>query len=319
MPTGRRQFLLHVLPLLAGAPLLACKGTRTEPGPKLRSDAAPPEPQPEPQPEPKSPVLPDDATDLDRHVAALKAEFGPRGWTVVAEPPFAVIGDGTPGQVQGHAAGIVRWAVRHLEAAYFERPPDSIITIWLFETAESYVRNTKALFGEEPDTPYGYYSPPDRALIMNIGTGGGTLVHEIVHPYMASNFPACPTWFNEGLASLYEQSAEFDGRIVGLTNWRLEGLQAALRAGTVPSFRALCESGDGFYTADPGSNYGQARYLCYWLQEQGMLQQYYRKFRADHVLDPTGYGTLVSFVGPDMPAFRREWERFVLGLRYPAP
>jgi len=46
-------------------------------------------------------------------------------------------------------------------------------------------------------------------------------VHEIVHPFMAANFPDCPAWFNEGLASLYEQSSERDGKIIGLTNWRL--------------------------------------------------------------------------------------------------
>jgi len=28
------------------------------------------------------------------------------------------------------------------------------------------------------------------------------LVHEIVHPFMRANFPECPAWFNEGLASL---------------------------------------------------------------------------------------------------------------------
>ena len=54
----------------------------------------------------------------------------------------------------------------------------------------------------------------DNALVMNIATGGGTLVHEIVHPFMEANFPACPSWFNEGLGSLYEQSGARDGRIV---------------------------------------------------------------------------------------------------------
>ena len=34
---------------------------------------------------------------------------------------------------------------------------------------------------------------------MNISTGGGTLVHEIVHPFIEANFPACPPWLNEGL------------------------------------------------------------------------------------------------------------------------
>ena len=41
-------------------------------------------------------------------------------------------------------------------------------------------------------TPYGYYSAAHRALIMNIATGGGTLVHEIVHPFVRANFPQMP-------------------------------------------------------------------------------------------------------------------------------
>ena len=59
--------------------------------------------------------------------------------------------------------------------------------------------------------------------------GGGTLVHEIVHPFMRANFPACPAWFNEGLASLYEQSAEKDGHIRGLINWRYTALEKAVK------------------------------------------------------------------------------------------
>ena len=45
------------------------------------------------------------------------------------------------------------------------------------------------LFGDEPETPYGYFSAEHQALIMNIATGGGTLVHEIVHPFMEANVP----------------------------------------------------------------------------------------------------------------------------------
>jgi hypothetical protein len=306
MPLGRRQFSL----LLAGSPLVACGAPQTEPDPARQQ--LPPEPKPEPKPEPIYPKTP-----LERHVDALQARFNGRGWTIIAEPPFAVVGDGTPLEVTGHAAATIRWAIRQLEAAYFERPPAEIVTIYLFETAESYARHSNELIAEPPDTPYGYYSPTDHALVMNISTGGGTLVHEIVHPYVETNFPACPAWFNEGLASLYEQSAEVDGQIVGLTNWRLAGLQTALRDGSVPSFLELCETGDGFYSADPGSNYGQARYLCYWLQERGLLRRYYQDFTANCATDPTGYSTLVDLVGPDMDAFRATWETFVLALRFP--
>ena len=304
-PKSRRAFVSLLLTL----PFSACGRTREAP-----VTAEQPSP-PEPADEPPSPA--EQPSDLDAHVETLRRKFEKRGWIVRSEPPFAVVGDGSAKQVEARATGTVRWAVTHLEAAYFELPPTHIITIYLFETKDSYERHALELFGEAPDTPYGYYSPSDRALVMNIGTGGGTLVHEIVHPYIESNFPACPSWFDEGLASLYEQSAERDGQIVGLTNWRLEGLQEALRAKAVPSFETLCATGRGFYNDDPGSNYAQARYLCYWLQEHGLLHDFYRDFRAAVAEDPTGYATLAKLVGPDMDAFRTRWEAFVLDLRFP--
>ena len=143
-------------------------------------------------------------------------------------------------------------------------------------------------------------------------------MHEIVHPYMESNFPNVPAWFNEGLGSLYEQSAERDGRIVGLTNWRLEGLQKLIRAGDLPSFETLTSTTDTqFYTEDTGDNYAQARYLLYALQERGLLRRYFRAFKANRRADPTGYETLRQVLGvKDMEAFQKAWEREVLGLRF---
>ena len=329
MTSGRRRFCA----VLLCAPALACGRHRDAPAGTGEDGTRRPPSDPAPDPpagtsgSTSSPPVADEPPAVDEleglepalaaTLSSLRERFEGRGFTILAEPPFAVVGDGSPAQVRRHAATTIRWAVDHLEAAYFEAPPTQTVTIYLFETARSYEDNARALFGEGPDTPYGYYSPTHHALVMNISTGGGTLVHEIVHPYMAANFPRCPSWFDEGLASLYEQSAEREGRIVGLTNWRLEGLQDALSAGRVPSFRELCESGRGFYTRDPGSNYAQARYLCYWLQEQGRLRRFYREFRARVELDPTGYDTLFRFVGPDMAAFRAQWERFVLGLRFP--
>jgi len=153
---------------------------------------------------------------------------------------------------------------------------------------------------------------------MNIGTGGGTLVHEIVHPFIDTNFPDCPAWLNEGLGSLYEQSSGKGNDIVGLTNWRLAGLQKAIRKDRVPSFKALtATSSHEFYNEDRGTNYAQARYLCYYLQEKGLLTRFYHAFYAARAKDPTGYKTLQSVLGKkDMVAFKKDWEKYVLKLRF---
>jgi hypothetical protein len=257
--------------------------------------------------------------DYAAHVTALRKRLPEVGFTVVVEAPFVVIGDQPEDDVKAWADGTVRWAVGHLKKEYFERDPEEILDIWLFKDEESYRTNAKKLFGVKPDTPFGWYSPRHRALIMNISTGGGTLVHEIVHPFMAVNFPGCPAWFNEGLGSLYEQSTERQGRIVGLTNWRLEGLQDAIREKKVPTIETLCSTASQeFYEKDRGTNYAQARYLLYWLQEKGLLRRFYREFLEHRTVDPSGYQTLKRITGAgDMVTFHREWEEFVLGLRFP--
>jgi hypothetical protein len=159
---------------------------------------------------------------------------------------------------------------------------------------------------------------------MNIATGGGTLVHEIVHPFMRANFPDCPAWFNEGLASLYEASAERDGHIRGLINWRFKGLERAIKDGKTISFQQLTSMTDAeFYGGSDGATsyseyYAQARYLCYYLQEKGLLLKFYHEFAANATRDPTGYKTLKRVLGEnDMQAFKGKWEKFVLELRSP--
>ena len=261
-----------------------------------------------------------EANPFAEHLRALQAKV-PEGFTVVSEPPFVVIGDEEPAMVRRRARETVRWAVQRLKALYFEKDPDRILDIWLFKDDASYRKHARELFGDDPTTPFGYFSSAHGALIMNIRTGGGTLVHEIVHPFMRANFPKCPSWLDEGLASLYEQCGERGGKIVGFTNWRLAGLQKAIRADGVPSFKTLtATTTHQFYNEDPGTNYAQARYLCYYLQEHGLLRKYYRAFHAGHKEDPSGYETLKKTLGlrdSDMPAFKKEWSAWVLKLRFP--
>ncbi|MHC4645158.1 MAG: hypothetical protein ACYTBJ_06635, partial [Planctomycetota bacterium] len=257
--------------------------------------------------------------DYARHIMKLKKQIPGKDFTVILQKPFVVIGDEPAAMVRRRAVGTVKWSVDKLKQDYFKKDPVEIIDIWLFKDEKSYEKNTRRIFNESPHTPFGYFSDEDNALIMNIGTGGGTLVHEIVHPFMHSNFPECPAWFNEGLASLYEQCNQKDGHIWGLTNWRLAGLQKDIRAGDIDSFRKLIKtSGGEFYGLGSGDNYAQARYLCYYLQKKGLLVKFYNGFHAGRAKDPTGFETLKKVLGEqDMDAFQKRWEEFVLKLTFP--
>lgn len=252
------------------------------------------------------------------HIDALRdklADAGLRDLHILVEEPFVVVGDDPPDEL-ARRARTIRWAADALEREFFTRRPDRILDVYLWSDARGYRRGVRALTGYLPSTPYGFYASDHDALFMDISTGGGTLVHELVHPYVEADFPDAPPWLNEGLGSLFEQSAEHDGHIVGLTNWRLAGLQDAIRRGDVPSFRALTAMDDtAFYQRDRGTNYAQARYLLYYLQEHGLLVDFYRSFRAGRAADPTGRATLEAALG-DLAAFQPRWEEYVLGLRF---
>ena len=256
--------------------------------------------------------------DFGAHVEQLKKKLPSNDFSIVVQRPFVVIGDESEDVVRQHSERTVKWAVDKLKQDYFTKDPKEILDIWLFKDSASYEQNAVTLFGSKPTTPYGYYSSAHKALVMNISTGGGTLVHEIVHPFVEANFPNCPAWLNEGLGSLYEQCGEVNGHIHGYTNWRLPGLQSSIKAGTVPTFKKLLSMDThAFYDDDDrGTNYAQARYLCYYLQQKGLLTRFYREFHAHQKDDPTGYKTLRRVLQVrDMNAFKQKWEKYVLGLQ----
>jgi hypothetical protein len=249
-----------------------------------------------------------------QHVMKLKQRSEiPAGYVTRVAGPFFVIGDESAARVE-HYAETIDWTVSHLKRDFHMREPPNVIDVWLLGSADSYVDNTVRLYGKRPSTPYGFFLPDHQALIMNIGTGGGTLVHELVHPFIAASFPSVPAWFNEGLASLYEAVRERNGQLWGLPNWRLDGLKRAIRAGKLPPFAMMTSDSDArFYASSTG--YAQARYLCLYLQEQGLLHRYYDAFSKGVAADPTGYKTLVRVLGnPDMPRFEKQWQDWALAL-----
>ena len=327
-PTLLKMALLIAAPIVASpvmplaslaAPAAQGSGADTRPASRPAPQiGARPSSDPKNPTEPKSPH---DAKnrDLAGRAAELRRKYGSLGFTVVTEAPFVVIGDEGEAAVRRWAESTIRWAVHRLRADFFDKDPDEVLDVWLFKDRASYEKNTLEIFGEEPTTPFGFYAATHQALIMNIATGGGTLVHEIVHPFVHANFPNCPAWFNEGLGSLYEHCGDHEGHIVGYTNWRLEGIQEAIRKKTLRTIESLlATTDDEFYGDDRGVNYAQARYLCYYLQQRGLLVKFYRAFRAAADTDPTGEKTLRSVLATnDLRAFDRELVAYVRGLRYP--
>lgn len=256
---------------------------------------------------------------IDQRVKTLRKSL-PSEMTVVAAHPFVVVGNESASRVRSRAVHTVGWAVRMLQKDYFPKDPDHVIDIYLLKNRATYEAFCEKTLGRKPNTPFGFYHPGKRMMVMNIATGGGTLVHEIVHPLMAANFPLCPAWYNEGLGSLYEQSAERDGKIVGLSNWRLPALQKAIKADKAPSLREVCQSStDQFYNRKAsGANYAVARYLCHYLQERKLLRTFHHEFVKNVESDATGWKTLLKVTKLNEAQLQAAFEKHAMSLSFPA-
>lgn len=255
------------------------------------------------------------AHEVEEHLDGLR-EKALGGFVVVYSAPFAIAGQGSRESVEEIAEQVVGIPVKWLKREYFKRDPQDIVTLWMFEGEASYRSHVNRLFGGVPVSPYGYYDRCDRIVAADISLGLGTVIHEMVHALMDANFPACPPWFNEGLASLYEHTDTKDGRVRGLVNWRLSGLKRAIERKKLASFHDIFEMSPGeFYDEKRGMHYAASRYLLYYLQERNLLSVYYHRFVERHEADSGGEASLLEVLGvSDLEAFQREWEGYVMGL-----
>jgi hypothetical protein len=252
---------------------------------------------------PRSPLDPEKLQAACREAAdQLAMQLGPQCRVIVREP-FVIGGDFDEADLARHHQRTIGPAARAMAHAYFDTPPHQPITVLLFSGEQSYNRYAQQLYGDEGISVYGYYKPHLRTLVMNIGTGGGTLVHELTHALIDFDFPRVPPWFNEGLASLHEQChiREDESGIDGLINWRLDGLQQALAAGRLRSLASLVGDND-FRGRQETTNYAHARYFCLYLQERGVLEEFYSRFRSNQESDPLGVQTVLQVL-PD-----RTWD-----------
>lgn len=205
----------------------------------------------------------------------------------------------------------------HLTKYFVKQRPLFLLKVYLFKDADSYETFCRKFLNEAPSTPFGFYRSDGHLLVMNIATGTGTLAHEIVHPFVESDFPGAPSWFNEGFASLYEQSMESNGKMMGLANWRLPGLKKAISNKKCPGLSSfMADTSEKFYADESGVSYGLARYLCFYLQEQGKLEEFYKSYRDNFSKDITGRKVLEMVTGQKLPDFEKSLHSWVLQLHY---
>ena len=246
---------------------------------------------------------------------AVSSRLG-SGCRVIVRAPFVLGGDLSEHQLERQHEEIIVPTVRALSTCYFDVKPFAPVTILTFATDESYERYARILDGRSRAVYSGYYQRSDRRMVLNASTGGGTLAHELTHALAHFDFPEMPEWFDEGLASLFEESVFSDDglRIRGVSNWRLSYLLPALKQNKLPSLEAMMSSAT-VRDNQQALDYAYARYFCLYLQERELMSPYYRKYRANLACDPTGMATLKEILQADsLGDVDRDFRRWVSGL-----
>ena len=261
--------------------------------------------------EPAGRKPPPASRDFAGEARRLKETLG-GDFIVEVAKPFVIAGDIPRPQFDRIVNGTILNCSSALYKQFFTVRPEHVIKVFLFKDDPTYREYARKLFGDRPTTPFGYYKAEEHSLVMNIATGTGTLVHEMVHALIAPDFPQVPTWFNEGLASLFEQCAVTPHGLKGRLNWRLPILLRAIKEKKLTGLRNLVSTTSAqFYGDARGTNYAEARYFCMYMQELGLLEKFYATFRANFKEDPTGGKTIEGLFGKKIEEIQQDWTAWV--------
>lgn len=255
-------------------------------------------------------------TDVAARAAEAKQELGPQVTVEAVDGVFLLI---SPRGQAGAATSVTKNVLRAYFNGRFAKRPERAVSVYLFADAKPYERYCQSRWSQSCGTPYGFYRPDERRIVMNAGPGIGTLTHELVHPIMETDFPEAPEWLNEGVASLFEAfSMPSPGEVHGVKNWRHPRLLQALRSpaeqreASLPALFALDDR--AFRNEHEDLHYATARYLCQWLDQKGQLWPFYQRYRDNHADDPTGARAFQAVVGKSVAEASDEWARWVKRL-----
>ncbi len=209
----------------------------------------------------------------------------------IVRSPFIVAGDLPVEELARLHDSTLRPAAEALWRNFFQTRPNEPVQVFLFGTDASYQAHSQRMFSQQPQSIYGYYKPAKRAVVVSVAAGTGTLIHELTHALIDFDHANVPLWFNEGLASLFEESEieMIDGEVAlrPKLNWRLPILQNAIQEGQLDSIGSLIQA-DRMRGANEAVNYAQARYFCLWLHQKQLLRRYYQLLRSSGTEDPQG-------------------------------
>ena len=201
---------------------------------------------------------------------------------------------------------------------YVNKMPDKITPIYLFEEYDEYRKFVLKNFdiAENDISPYGFFKISKNVIVIRYVSWKGSILHEVTHRFIRSDFPDAPSWFDEGFASLNEKSTFKNGNLIGDFSLRIIPLRRAIQNNTYTDLKHLMNTNDEeLYGKRTSYYYAQSRYLLMYLQQSGLLDKYYKKFRDSYSDDETGISQLEETTGKPLNIIENDYLDFIKSFK----
>ncbi len=252
---------------------------------------------------------------LQKNIDHLKGQLG-AGFYIAREGMFILATDSEKSKLINNTEITLNICKRNLVFNYFDAPVINPVTIFAFKDKESYRYNLKRIWHEKPISPYGHFNYVRKHIVFNLSTGVGTMVHELTHALMDPDMPRAPIWIAEGMATLFEHCVVDGYKIKGAINWRLPELLYKMNTEKYTPIEKLIKMSDSEFKIKESLNYAEARYLCMYFDEKGLLKKIYKSFRDNYRLDSTGKIFIEKAFNQKLPIIEQDWKRWVQTLHY---
>lgn len=194
------------------------------------------------------------------------------------------------------------------------------LSIYLFKDTGSYLSFWRS-YGARPPSPYGETFINSNLILVNLGLGLGTYAHEITHEIVHHAYSAVPYWLDEGLPCLYETPIYRNGEIQGANNWRVLELQKVMGTENYIPLENLIDGkipniwfGDRRHA--PAA---ESKYVLYYLQEEGLLNNFLDVYRKTIAQDRTGKQALENITDKPIAEFEKGWLIWAKNLKFERP
>lgn len=208
----------------------------------------------------------------------------------------------------------IRNAIDAMTGNYVNKTPTSVTPLIIFKEIGPYKNFVLKNFDipEDDISPYGFFKISKNVIIIRYVNWKGSIPHEVTHKFTNTDFPDMPSWFDEGLSSLHEKSTFKNGDLEGDFSLRIIPLRRAIDEDTYTGLEHLMKTNDDeFYGKRSPYYYAQSRYLLMYLQQNGLLKDYYRTFRDTYNKDKTGISQLEKITGNSIETLNDEVLAFI--------